>query len=188
MKKSKLNINNLIKWIFLTLSILCFLGAVLTILMIVDYFRFWLLIMSYILLFGFYIFYSLARLKYKGIKLKYYFSNKKFEEKLKPSLEKFAGAPESFIQDLIYDSKRIYRHSGNLFSRDINEMVYKDKNAKNKIQDLYQKLYDCIISTGGFVEFFKKIDTFHLSKYYIRSKKYQDDWLNILLEGLKTYI
>ena len=36
--------------------------------------------------------------------------------------------------------------------------------------------------------FFKKIDTFHLSKYYIRSKKYQDDWLNILLEGLKTYI
>lgn len=155
------------KVIFLALSLMFFSLSFIFFAMVIAVFNLWGLITAILCFIGYLVFWRLARLKYKGYQLKYYFCNKKYNQEIVDVLAKFEGAPQSFIEELRHDTKRRYRYAGYLFSRDSVDRIYKDKEAKNIISKLYTKLYEAIKSKGGFVEFFKEIENLDLDSWEI---------------------
>jgi len=167
--------DTLIKWIFIILSLTGLISATCLIMVMLIYFRFWLLILTIFSVVICVVFYYLARLKYRGYKLKYFFSNKKYNEEIEESLTKFKGAPEWFISEFKYETKRRYRYAGYLFSRDTNDLIYKDKTSKDTILSLYQKLYQSIVSKQGFIEFFDEIEKMNFeSSWFIHNYMIND--------------
>lgn len=182
MKKTSKDL--LIKWVFLILSIIGLISASCLSMIMLVYFRIWLLVVTILCIVAFIVFYKLARLKYKGYSLKYYFSNKRYEKEIAESLTKFIGAPEWFISEFKRETKRRYRFDGHLFSRDTNDIIYKDKKAKAIILELYQKLYNSILSKQGFIEFFNEAESMNFESSWMMHNYMTNDLISNELDYL----
>lgn len=171
--------NNVMKNIFLTLTVMCWIGFACIAILMIELFNVWLVVLEVVLFTLFIICWWLARLKYLGYQLKYYFSNKKYNQEIVNVIKKFEGAPQEFIDKLKRDTKRTYRYAGYLFSRDTLDKIYKDKKSKQIITDLYTKLYNSILSKGGFIEFFEQIESLNIDSWelneYICNKLISDE-------------
>ncbi len=168
------NMNNALKWVFLVMALIFWTSFICIVLFLIAYFNVWTLIADILCFILFIAFWRLARLKYLGYSLKYYFSNKKYNQEIIKSLAKFEGAPQTFIDKFKNTTKRRYRYAGYLFSRDCLDAIYKDKKAKETILDLYTKLYNCILSRGGFIEFFKQIENLNMDSWEIHNYMLND--------------
>ena len=184
----KWRINDVLKTLFAVLAVASFAVAICSVVFCVINLSIWLILTSALCFVLSVCLYWLAVLKHRGFQLKYYFSNKRYNEEIEKSLIKFKGAHQTFIDEFKHRTKIRYRYAGYLFSRDLNDQIYKDKKSKEIIFSIYEKLHNSILSKGGFIEFFKELESLNFESNWLVYNYMINDLISNELEYLITAV
>lgn len=113
--------------------------------------------------------------------LRFYFIPKNVLQEIEKSAEIFSVSPD-FQKKYISYAKATYQRSGKIFEKDKTLISLENLQDKESIAEVFELLYKCIESKGGFVEFFteterRKKDPKYINEFDVNNYTFLKEYL-----------